>query len=144
MIDSISTSSVQSSALRSAPQSTTALQTAEIDVRTASASTWSIRVDNNLNRAIIEVKSSEGQVIRQYPTEAQLKAFARAEALKAARQHAQNEELNAKLAGARPEASTPEVKVSTPSASSSSPAPESSTSGASASGGTSTTQSIEV
>lgn len=147
MIDSISTSSVQSSALRSSPQSVTALPVEEIQISSVSTPTWRIRVDNNLNRAIIEVRSSEtGQVIRQYPTDAQLKAFARAEALKAARQHAQNAELNAKLAGARPEASTPDAKVSAPQASpsaSSAPAPDNGSAGGST-GGQATTQSIEV
>jgi hypothetical protein len=116
----------------------------EISVSAATAPTWRIRVDNNLNRAIIEVRSSEGQVIRQYPTEAQLKAFARAEALKAARQHEVNAELNAKLAGGSPDTAAkaaPEIKFSTPAPSS---APAADTGSADASGGATSTQSIEV
>ncbi len=90
MIDSISTSSVQSSALRSSPQSPSSVEVAQTVAATADLPSTRIRVDNNLNRAIIEVRSSDGgQVLRQYPTEAQLRAFARAESLKLEHQHEQ-------------------------------------------------------
>jgi hypothetical protein len=60
----------------------------------ANLPSWRIRVDNSLDRAIIEVRSSEsGKVIRQYPTEAQLRAFARAQELESARKAAQNAQL---------------------------------------------------
>lgn len=88
MIDSIGTSSIQSAALRAQPQASVALQVAEAAPSATTLPTTRIRVDNYIDRAIIEVRSSEnGQVLRQYPTQSQLRAFARAEALRQAKQN---------------------------------------------------------
>ena len=104
MIDSISTSTVQSAALRVQPQAASSSQVAEAAPSAAALPTTRIRVDNNLDRAIIEVRSSEnGQVLRQYPTQAQLRAFARAESL---RQSRQQEEAATRQAPEQQQAST--------------------------------------
>lgn len=79
MIDAVNTSTVQSASLR--PTS----QTVAFSPVSAAASFSSqyvssrIRMDNQLNVAILEFRSgSSGEVIRQYPTEFQLRAFQRA------------------------------------------------------------------
>lgn len=48
------------------------------EVQSSSQGAMRIRVDNHLNMAIIEYRSSEGEIMHQYPTEAQVKAIARA------------------------------------------------------------------
>ncbi|MEZ0261950.1 MAG: hypothetical protein ACAH80_13145 [Alphaproteobacteria bacterium] len=64
---------------------------AQEQATSANLPSWRIRVDNSLDRAIIEVRSSEsGKILRQYPTEAQLRAFARAQELDSARKSAQS------------------------------------------------------
>lgn len=94
MIESVSTFSVQGSNLRHASQVTSVLYAAQETSTSANLPSWRIRVDNSLDRAIIEVRSSEsGKVIRQYPTEAQLRAFARAQELESARKAAQSAQL---------------------------------------------------
>ena len=91
MIESVSTLSVQGSSLKQSSQAVSALVVAQEQATSANLPSWRIRVDNSLDRAIIEVRSSEsGKVLRQYPTEAQLRAFARAQELDAARKSAQN------------------------------------------------------
>ena len=99
MIETISTSSVQSSALRQPPQGNSSLQAEVAASSSANLPSMRIRVDNQLDRAIIEVRSSDSEIVRQYPTEAQLRAFARAEALKAARQHAERAQQNLAFSG---------------------------------------------
>lgn len=138
MIDSISTSLVQSAALRPLPQGQSALQAEVAAVSSANLPTWRIRMDNHLDRAIIEVRASDnGQVLRQYPTEAQLRAFARAESLKQARQQEQNAAAREALAGAQSKpAPAPKAQAAETSA------PSSSDSGGGASA--TSTQSIEV
>ncbi|MDI1229328.1 MAG: hypothetical protein PSY14_16740 [bacterium] len=81
MIESISTLSVQSSVLRYQPQSNTDSAPATQAVSAPEFATSRIRVDNLQNIAILEVISEEGDVIRQYPSESQIKAFKRAESL---------------------------------------------------------------
>ena len=81
MIESISTLSVQSSVLRYQPQSNTDSAPAPQAISAPEFATSRIRVDNLQNIAILEVISEEGDVIRQYPSESQIKAFKRAESL---------------------------------------------------------------
>lgn len=81
MIESISTLSVQSSVLRYQPQSNTDSAQITPAVSAPELGTSRIRVDNLQNIAILEVISEEGDVIRQYPSESQIKAFKRAESL---------------------------------------------------------------
>lgn len=116
MIESVSTLSVQGSSLKQSSQAVNALVVAQEQAASANLPSWRIRVDNSLDRAIIEVRSSEsGKVIRQYPTEAQLRAFARAQELDSARksteQLSEAPEGNAGAAAAEaapaPEASAP-------------------------------------
>lgn len=98
MIESVSTFSVQGSNLRQASQVTSVLYAAQETSTSANLPSWRIRVDNSLDRAIIEVRSSEsGKVIRQYPTEAQLRAFARAQELETARKAASSAQLSQEL-----------------------------------------------
>lgn len=81
MIESISTLSVQSSVLRIQPQSNSDSAPTAQAVSAPEFATSRIRVDNLQNIAILEVISEEGDVIRQYPSESQIKAFKRAESL---------------------------------------------------------------
>jgi hypothetical protein len=81
MIESISTLSVQSSVLRYQPQSNTDSAPTAQAVSAPEFAMSRIRVDNLQNIAILEVISEEGDVIRQYPSESQIKAFKRAERL---------------------------------------------------------------
>ncbi len=81
MIESISTLSVQSSVLRYQPQSNTDSAPPVSAPREAEFVTSRIRVDNLQNIAILEYRSSEGAVVRQYPTQSQINAFKRAESL---------------------------------------------------------------
>ena len=78
MIESVSTLSVQGPALRSSPQSDNAAPASQIAAPSNFVSSR-VRVDNLQNVAILEYRSSEGDVVRQYPTEAQIQAFKRAE-----------------------------------------------------------------
>lgn len=78
MIESVSTLPVQGTALRSSPQSDNAAPPSQIAAPSNFVSSR-VRVDNLQNVAILEYRSSEGDVVRQYPTEAQIQAFKRAE-----------------------------------------------------------------
>jgi hypothetical protein len=79
MIESVSTLPVQSSALRYASQSDNAAPSSEQIASPSNFISSRVRVDNLQNVAILEYRSSEGAVVRQYPTEAQIQAFKRAE-----------------------------------------------------------------
>lgn len=81
MIESISTLSVQNSVLRYQPQANTDSALTAPAISAPELGTSRIRVDNLQNIAILEVLSEEGDVIRQYPSESQIKAFKRAESL---------------------------------------------------------------
>lgn len=71
------------------PQKPVSKQTVEVQESSAppppqppSTGAARIRIDNQLNMAIIEYRSNEtGDVVRQYPTEAQIQAFSRASQL---------------------------------------------------------------
>lgn len=41
----------------------------------------SIRMDHSINKAILEYRSTEGEVIKQYPSESQIRAFIRSSEL---------------------------------------------------------------
>lgn len=41
----------------------------------------SIRMDDRINKAILEYRSTEGEVIKQYPSESQIRAFMRSSEL---------------------------------------------------------------
>ena len=85
MVDAVNTVSLQGSALRSSPQGASVAS----DVAAVSAAssadfvTSGIVVDNLQNMAILEYRSSKtGEIIQQYPTQAQIEAFKSAEALR--------------------------------------------------------------
>ena len=91
MIDAVSTSQVQSTALRSIPQNTrvTPVESAPSNNSQFFISSR-VRVDNLLDIAILEFRAAEtGDVIRQYPSESQIRAFQRASELDARRESQQ-------------------------------------------------------
>ena len=123
MIESVSTLPVQSNALRSSPQSDNAAPPSNI----ASPSNFissRVRVDNLQNVAILEYRSSEGDVVRQYPTEAQIQAF------KSAARLAENRAETARSESAEP-APAPQSDVSGASASYAPPSPNANSGGTS-------------
>jgi len=85
MIEAISTVSVQSQALRSSPQAVSSYVAKAEPVRAAGGmGLLRVRMDNHLDMAILEQRSAEtGEVVRQYPSEAQIRAFQRAAELEA-------------------------------------------------------------
>ncbi len=89
MIESVSTSFVQGASLRSSPQtgSTYAVSNAVSSASSAEVPRYGtrlyVRLDSGAERAILEVRSSDtGDVVKQYPSEAQIRAFQRAASLK--------------------------------------------------------------
>jgi hypothetical protein len=69
-----------------------------------------IRVDNELDMAIIEIRSQEtGDIIRQYPTESQIRAFVRASEIQARDEEAA---LREALVSARQQSNTSSAPVS--------------------------------
>jgi len=93
MIDAVSTLSVQSAALRGSPQNVASFASAAVkggvDLYANMPKLGTrlyVRIDSAAERAILEVRASEtGEVVNQYPSEAQIKAFQRAEKLATAR-----------------------------------------------------------
>ncbi len=81
-----------------------------------------ILIDNNLNRAIIEIRdNSSGDVVRQFPTEGQLKAYRTAQAFTKSRERVQDlADLVESSSSSRveqaplPEVSVPEISESAP------------------------------
>lgn len=89
-----SVSLVQSTTLKANAQSGNASAASATTVSQAAAQSGtfvssSIRVDNLQNVAILEYRSSEGEVVQQYPNQSQIDAFKRAQLLteKATSQH---------------------------------------------------------
>lgn len=84
MIDAVSIASSQGVS-RPAVQPVSYVQTPPPEpTGTFSAGVSHIRIDNTLNLAIIEYRSTQtGDVLRQYPTKAQIQAFSRAAELDA-------------------------------------------------------------
>ena len=92
MIDAVSTLSVQSGAMRGNSQNIASLAATGAGVDRSSSNLPKlgtrlyVRIDSAAERAILEVRASEtGEVVNQYPSEAQIKAFQRAEKLAATR-----------------------------------------------------------
>jgi hypothetical protein len=114
MVGAIGTSSVQSSALRYIPQSVSdsALNTGAID--TSNIVTSRIRVDNLQNVAILEYISSQGQVVQQYPSPAQIRAFKRAEQLQQAEHQQVAQEAARQHQAAAPVQQAVQASSSTP------------------------------
>jgi len=109
MIDSVGTLSVQASALRSSASQSVVASAPQTQQAYPSLVSLRVRVDNQLNKAILEVRSNDtGEVVEQYPSPAQIRAFQRAAQLQA--QQAQREEA------ARQAAAQQQVKAATLSA----------------------------
>ncbi len=86
MIESVGTSSVQASALRITSQSV-ATSAAASQQQYPQLVSLRIRVDATLNKAILEIRSNDtGEVVQQYPSAAQIRAFQRAAQIQAAEQ----------------------------------------------------------
>lgn len=100
MIESVGTSSVQGASLRVMPQAGSSYAVSGAVAVAAQSdlpkygTRLAVRLDSAAQRAILEVRSSEtGEVVNQYPSEAQMRAFQQAARLdaaqaKAARQQA--------------------------------------------------------
>ena len=89
MIDAVSNSTSVSAgvAQRSASQANVAVASdnvqAALPAQSSPVGVPRIRIDNQLDMAIIEYRSAEGEVVHQYPTEAQIQAFSRAAEIEA-------------------------------------------------------------
>lgn len=113
MIDAVSNTSSVSAGVtqRSVPQASVSSASpgtlaAAVTVQSSPVGTPRIRIDNNLDMAIIEYRSAEGDIVHQYPTEAQIQAFSRAAEIEArVEQTAQDVAVDAPAAAA----DTPDV-----------------------------------
>ncbi len=87
MIEAVGTSSVNLAALRSASQGPVSASFAATPAASSASQYFissRVRMDNLLDMAILEVRAAEtGDIIRQYPTENQIRAFQRASELDA-------------------------------------------------------------
>lgn len=88
MIEAVSTLSVQSAALRASSQRASSFVAQAPAATPPNMGFLSIRMDDKVNLAILEYKSSEGEVIRQYPSESQIRAFQRSSELQQQRAEA--------------------------------------------------------
>lgn len=76
----------------------------------STAASAHIRIDNQLDMAIIEYRSSDtGDVVRQYPTEAQIQAFSRAAETEP--QETVQPQQSAEASSGAEQAAAPEVKA---------------------------------
>ena len=101
MIESVGTSSVQASALRVTSQSV-ATSAAASQQEYPQLVSLRIRVDAQLNKAILEIRSNDtGEVVQQYPSAAQIRAFQRAAQIQAAEQKERLEQQQAQNATVR-------------------------------------------
>lgn len=90
MIDAVSNSTAVGAGVtqqRSASQASVAISSqavqAALPAQSSPVGIPRIRIDNQLDMAIIEYRSAEGDVVHQYPTEAQIQAFSRAAEIEA-------------------------------------------------------------
>ncbi len=119
MIESVGTSSVQASALRVTSQSVSTSAAASQQEYPQLVS-LRIRVDATLNKAILEIRSNDtGEVVQQYPSAAQIRAFQRAAQIQAneqkqhlEQQQAQNATVRSSSADKAPTFSEPKVNAS--------------------------------
>lgn len=102
MIDAVSNVSLSAGVTQKSVAQTNAAAAAEIrqapvPPQASVAGTPYIRIDNNLDMAIIEYRSSEGEVVHQYPTEAQIQAFSRAAEIEARSEQAVSDTSTAEI-----------------------------------------------
>jgi glutamate-1-semialdehyde aminotransferase len=115
MIESVGTASVQGSSLRVNPQAgssyavSSAVAAAVQSDLPKYGTRLAVRLDSAAQRAILEVRSSEtGEVVNQYPSEAQMRAFQQAARLEAAQAQAARQQTAAQaVVAAKPKVSTP-------------------------------------
>jgi hypothetical protein len=116
MIDAVSTLSVQASASRATSGNAVSIASSPSLVSEIKFVGSRIRMDNNLDMAIMEFRSVEtGDILRQYPSEPQIRAFQRAAS------------TEARAADSAPQY---DVVVEAPEATTTSAAPQTTTSGA--------------
>lgn len=85
MIETVGTSSIQSTAVRAQPAASASARAAEpVSKANEFFISSRIRVDNLLDIAILEfLDGGSGEVIRQYPSESQIRGYQRAQELQA-------------------------------------------------------------
>jgi len=95
MIESVGTASVQGASLRISPQAGSSYAISGAAAASIQSdlpkygTRLAVRLDSAAQRAILEVRSSEtGEVVSQYPSEAQMRAFQQAARLDTAQQQA--------------------------------------------------------
>jgi hypothetical protein len=83
MIEAVGTSSTRAVSQRSYSQAATSVasQPEPVKAPTPAGAMLYVKVNNDMNRAILEARSSEGDVIRQYPSEYQIRAIQLASSL---------------------------------------------------------------
>ncbi|MDD9901809.1 MAG: hypothetical protein OXT65_12605 [Alphaproteobacteria bacterium] len=82
MVEAVSTLSVKGSGQRVPPQASASVASSPSALNVARDLVASrIRMDNLQNVAILEYRSSEGEILRQYPTQKQIDAFKQAQRL---------------------------------------------------------------
>jgi hypothetical protein len=77
MIEAVNTLSVQAVASKATSSPAVSFKSASRESVAPSMGGLKIRIDVKLDRAILEYRSGEGELIRQYPTESQIKAIQR-------------------------------------------------------------------
>lgn len=129
MIESVGTSSVQGASLRVNPQAGSSYAVSSVAAVAVQSdlprygTRLAVRLDSAAQRAILEVRSSEtGEVVNQYPSEAQMRAFQQAARLDAAQAQAARQQAAAQAAAAaKPKA---DLQNSAPQPERSAPAPQ--------------------
>lgn len=107
MVDAVSAVSVQNAILRSGSQGGVSAHLPEAP-QNAEVVSSHIRVDNIQNVTILEyVSSKTGEVVQQYPTQAQINAFKRAESLLSRRQAETARQVNEQYSYGGRESSAP-------------------------------------
>lgn len=84
MVEAVGTVSMQVAAAKTTARSSASATVTSSGASSSSGDTFvssAIRVDNLQNVAILEYRSSDGEVVQQYPTQTQIDAFTRARAL---------------------------------------------------------------
>lgn len=133
MVDAVNIVSVQNNTSRLSSQRPSVFVPVTLSAPVQLEFTTShIRVDNLQNVAILEYLSSNGEVVRQYPSQAQISAFKRAEQLQTVPQSSPDTDSAPQIATAEPPADAPAPPPAAPSAPSpsvsggtASPAPQS-------------------
>lgn len=117
MIEAVGTSAVQGAILGSLSQR--AVVVAAIETSTPSFSSRStvlpyVRVDSLRNVALLEYRNGDGEVVQQFPTEAQIRAFKSAERLQEHRRAEAAKESSKQAAAPAPQESSQQAAAPAP------------------------------